>query len=319
MRVLVTGASGFAGRHLVSTLVGQDHQVTAADRSADAAGHPEGVEAVALDVTDPGACWDVLHGARPDLLIHLAAVAHVAEAERDAERCHTVNVGGTANLLQACLDGHANVRTLFVSSAEVYGPVGPEGMPVTEDQPLRPGTAYAASKACAEMRCHHAVAQGLHVVIARAFNHIGPGQSEAFVASAFARQVARIEAGLQEPVLAVGNLDAVRDFSDVRATVVGYLACLEVGQPGDVFNVTSGAALSIRELLDTLLSLSEVPIRVEQDPARLRPLDVPVFHGSGARLAEACGYQPRFDARQTLGDVLDDWRQRVAAETAGSS
>lgn len=314
MRVLVTGADGFAGRHLIRTLVGQDHQVTACDRQPAGDCHPEGVDSLPLDVTDAEACWEVVHAARPELLIHLAAVSHVAQAERDGERCHTVNVGGTAHLLQACLDGHANVRVLLASSAEVYGRVDAAAMPVTEDQPLRPGTAYAASKACAEMRCHHAVAQGLHVVIARAFNHIGPGQTDAFVASAFAHQVARIEAGLQEPLMQVGNLDAVRDFSDVRATVVGYLACLEVGQPGDVFNVTSGAALSIRELLDTLLSLSSVPIRVETDPARLRPLDVPIFHGSGERLAAASGFRPSFDARQTLADVLDDWRARVAAE-----
>lgn len=314
MRALVTGAAGFAGRHLIEALVGQGHSVVGADRAQPPRPLPAGVELVSLDVTDEQACWEVVHAARPDLVLHLAGVAHVGRAEADPRTCFAVNTEGTANMLAACLDGHANVRFLLASSAEVYGRVAEGDLPVREDHPLRPGTAYAASKACAEMRVHHAVSKGLHAVIARAFNHIGPGQSDDFVASAFAQQLATIEAGLAEPVVRVGNLAARRDFSDVIDTVVGYLACLEVGEPGESFNVTSGTAVSIQELLDTLVRLARVDVRVEVDPDRMRPIDVPVFHGDGTLLAERCGFRPRLDLTVTLERVLDDWRDRVARQ-----
>lgn len=311
MRALVTGARGFAGSHLVEALLAAGHEVVASDRALPEA-LPGGAVSAELDVTDGDACWDVLTAQRPDAIFHLAGVAHVAQAESDPDTCLAVNVDGTRNLLDACLAGHAHVRVLLVSSAEVYGRVDPANLPVVEVHPLRPGTLYAASKACAEMHAHHAVARGLHVVVARAFNHIGPRQSDAFVAAAFAHQVARIEAGLQEPVVRVGNLEAVRDLSDVRDTVQGYLAALLRGEPGDVFNVTSGARVRIRDLLDTLLALSSVAIRVEVDAALLRPLDVPEFHGSGAFLAARSGWAPTFDLRRTLSDVLDYWRATVS-------
>lgn len=320
MRTLITGAAGFAGRHLVAALRGQGHDIVAADLAADerpsapSVEADDGVERVVLDVTDEQACWDVVHDARPELVLHLAGMAHVGQAEAAAERCLAVNAGGTRNMLAACLDGHANTRFLLVSSAEVYGRVQAAQLPVSEQHPLRPGTAYAVSKACAEMHVHHAAARGLHAVVARAFNHIGPGQDPAFVAAAFARQLAQIEAGLAEPVVRVGNLDAVRDFSDVRDTVVGYLACLDAGQPGDVFNITSGATVRIADLLDTLVKLSSADVRVEQDPERMRAVDVPIFHGDGAKLAQASGFAPRFDLERTLGAVLEDWRGRVAAQ-----
>lgn len=311
MKALVTGAAGFAGRHLIECLLGQGHDVVAADRNQPAVPYPEGVESVELDVIDEQACWESVHAARPDLLLHLAGMARVDLAESVPDLCRAVNIAGTQNMLSACLDGHAGVRFLLVSSAEVYGRVDAADLPVSEDHPLCPGTAYAVSKACAEMHLQHAVARGLHAVVARAFNHIGPGQSDDFVSAAFAHQVARIEAGLQPPLLSVGNLEAVRDFSDVRHTVTGYLACLEAGQPGDVFNVTSGAAIKIRSILDVLTGMSSVPIEVAVDADRLRPLDVPVFHGSGDRLAVASGFRPRFDIEATLADVLDYWRDKV--------
>lgn len=314
MRALITGAAGFAARALIQALGVQGHEVVAADiRTPD---QPlEGVAAfLPLDITDAQATWEAVHQARPDLLLHLAGVSHVGKAEADPDLCFAVNTQGTRNLLDACLDGHANVRVLVVSSAEVYGRVAAAQLPVREDHPLRPATTYAVSKACAEMHAHHAAARGLHVVVARAFNHIGRGQSPDFVAPAFARQVAAIEAGQQAPVLQVGNLSAVRDFSHVSDTVLGYLACLDAGEPGDVFNVTSGAAVAISEVLETLLSLSSVPIRVEQDSARMRAVDVPLFHGDGGLLRRRSGFAPSFDLKASLSDVLDDWRQRLKAE-----
>ena len=310
MRVLITGAGGFAGSHLVELLAQAGDEVVASDRTAPE-GVPDGVESVALDVTDVDACWNLLTDAKPGAIYHLAGQSHVARAEADPAGCLAVNTGGTANVLQACLDGHANVRVLVVSSAEVYGRVAPDQLPVREDHPLRPATAYALSKAQAEMHVHRAAALGLHAVIARAFNHIGPRQSDDFVASAFAHQVARIEAGQQEPVLRVGNLDAVRDFSDVRDTVAAYRLCLAAGQPGEVFNVTSGEAVPVRQILDRLVELARCEIAVEQDPARMRPVDVPVFHGSPERLHERTGFRPTHTVADCLADVLDYWRASV--------
>jgi len=316
VRMLVTGAGGFAGRHLVTHLLGQGHEVVASGLDFPEP-LPAEAERLTLDVTDGQACWNALTDTRPDGVFHLAAVASVHRAERDPGACYAVNLGGTRNMLDACVDGHANVRFLLVSSAEVYGGAPPEAMPLGEDHPLRPGTVYAATKACAEMAVHHAVARGLHAVVARAFNHIGPGQSRDFVTAAFAHQVARIEASLQD-ALEVGNLGAVRDFSDVRDTVDGYLRCLEHGRPGDVFNVTSGAAVRVGDIVETLSELARRPIEVREDPARLRPLDVPIFHGSGERLRERCGFAPRFDLRRTLAEILDYWRDFVARESGES-
>ena len=311
MRALVTGAAGFAGRHLTACLLARGHEVVAADRAELPYELPSAGRGVQLDITDAQACWEVLHEAKADALFHLAGYAHVGRAESDAAACVSVNVDGTRNLLEACLDGHANVRMLLVSSAEVYGAVYAQDLPLNEDHPLRPGTLYGVSKASAEMFAQHAAARGLHVVIARAFSHIGPGQSEQFVSAAFAQQIALIEAGRQEPVLRVGNLGAVRDFSDVADTVVGYVAALEHGHPGEAFNVTSGSPVAIQDLLEALLAHSSVAIEVEQDPERMRPLDVPVFTGDGSRLAERAGFAPGFDLSVTLGRVLDDWRQRI--------
>lgn len=308
----MTGAGGFAGRHLVDHLLAMGDEVIASDMQMPADATPKtGVEHVVLDVTDEQATWELLGEWRPDVVYHLAGIAHVMQAEQDAARCLAVNRDGCRTMLSSCLDGFANVRVLFISTAEVYGRVEQHAMPVHEDHPLRPATTYALSKAQAEMEVHVAVARGLHAVVARAFNHIGPGQSDDFVTAAFAHQIARIEAGQQEPVMHVGNLEAIRDFSDVRDTVAAYRLCMQHGQPGDVLNVTSGQAVSIQRILDSLIALSTVEVTVEQDPSRLRPVDVPVFHGSYERLRERCGHAPKHSLDETLQTVLDYWRASV--------
>ncbi|MHC5209938.1 MAG: NAD-dependent epimerase/dehydratase family protein [Planctomycetota bacterium] len=310
MRALVTGAAGFAGRHLVAALRAAGHETWASDQAAvpqepDAPPHIR-----TLDVTDSAACHALIQEVEPEWVFHLAGIAHVRAAENAPEQALAVNFGGSRHVLEACLAHAPESRVLLVSSGEVYGPVPPDRLPVTEDEPLRPGTMYALSKAAAEMAAHHAAARGLHMVVLRPFNHIGPGQSDAFVASAFARQLARIEAGLQDPVLHVGNLEAVRDFTDARDTVRGYMSAAESGRDRAVYNVTSGRAVRIRDLLDTLISLCRRKVAIEQDPSRMRPVDVPVFHGSGERLARDTGFRADLDLRRTLADVLDYWRAR---------
>lgn len=316
MRVLVTGAGGFAGSHLVDALVasGDGTEVYASDLHAD---HPEvderGVRRLALDVTDARAVHDVLAEVVPDRVFHLAGFAHVGAAEAEPDAAMAVNFGGTRTLLDAARDAAPAARVLVVSSSEVYGKVAPEAVPVSEDAPLCPATTYALSKACAEMAARLAVARGLDVVVLRPFNHIGPRQSDDFVSAAFAHQVARIEAGLQDPVMRVGNLDAQRDISHVRDTIGAYLAAAEHGRRGEAYNVTSGRAVPIRELLDVLLSLTDVDVTVETDPARMRASDVPIFHGCGDKLAEHTGWRAELDLRAALTDVLDYWRAKTRA------
>jgi len=315
VRALVTGGAGFAGRHLLDALRAAGHEPHAADLHAGA----ERADAVVhhrLDVTDATACRTLVGELRPDWLFHLAGLAHVGKAEQVPEACLAVNFGGTRAVLEACLSSSPTTRVLLVSSAEVYGRVPDSQLPATEDTPLAPATVYAVSKAAAEMAGHHARARGLSVVILRPFNHVGPGQSPDFVTSAFAQQVARIEHGLQPPVLRVGNLEAQRDLLDVRDTVAGYVLAAQAGRSDATYNVCSGRAVAVRELLDTLLALSSADVLVEQDPARMRALDMPVFLGSGERLARDTGFRPQHALRDTLRDVLDYFRATAAAERA---
>jgi GDP-4-dehydro-6-deoxy-D-mannose reductase len=311
MRALVTGAAGFAGRHLCAALAAAGHDTLAA--GLPDGGAPAGASWRDLDVTDAAACREVLGAAQPGWVFHLAGFAHVGRAEAAPDDCLRVNLGGTRAVLAAALACEPRPRVLLISSAEAYGRVPEREQPIAEDRPLRPATAYAASKAAAEMAGHHAAARGLDVVILRPFNHVGPGQSDDFVTSAFAHQLARIEAGAQEPLLRVGNLSAVRDIADVRDVVAAYVRAAEAGRAGETYNVTSGRAVAVRELLDTLCSLARVPVRVEIDPARLRPVDVPLFHGSGEKLARETGARIGLDLPRTLGAVLDYWRATEGA------
>jgi GDP-4-dehydro-6-deoxy-D-mannose reductase len=272
VRALVTGGAGFAGRHLVHGLIAAGHEVLSAGLEPGSPERAAGPRWRELDVTDAAGCREVVGEARPDWVFHLAGLAQVAFCEEEPERALAVNFGGTRRVLEACAAAAPRCRVLVVSSAEVYGRVAAERLPVTEEHPLRPATAYALSKACAEL--------------------------------------ARIEAGVQEPVLRVGNLAAVRDLTDVRDTVAAYLTLMEQAPAGSIYNVTSGRATSVQQLLDLLLSLCRRAVTVEIDPARLRPLDLPVFHGSSAALERDTGWRPRRELRQTLSDLLDYWRAK---------
>jgi len=313
VKALVTGAAGFAGRHLVETLASAGHEVLATGLERDAPPGLAGARWAALDVTDAGACRELLAAELPDGLVHLAGFAHVALAEQQPDACLALNFGGTRTLLEAALAVSPTTRVVLASSAEVYGRVPEAELPVTEERPPRPSTLYGVSKLAAEAAGQHAAARGLALIVARPFNHIGPGQSADFAAAAFARQIARAEAGLQSPRLSVGNLAAVRDLSDVRDIARGYCALLLHGRPGEAYNLTSGRAVAIAELLERLIAEARIPVTVEVDPARLRPLDLPVFHGSGAKALRETGYRAALDLQRTVADVLDDWRGRVAS------
>jgi GDP-4-dehydro-6-deoxy-D-mannose reductase len=293
VRALVTGAGGFVGQHLVA------HLREAGDDVAPFAG---------VDVTDGAATRDAIAAARPEAVYHLAAQASVGDSWTDPATSFRVNADGTLNVLEACRAAEVG-RVLVVSSAEVYGTVG--GEPVREDAPLRPVSPYAASKVAAEFLGLQAfLGSGLGVVRVRSFNHTGPGQSDRFVVPAIAKRVVEAErAGIDHIV--AGNLDPERDFTDVRDVVAAYRLAVAHGEPGEVYNVCSGTSVTVRALVEALLAHAQVPLRVEVDPALVRPADIPRLVGDAARLVAATGWQPRRRIDDTMGEMIAWWRANL--------
>lgn len=313
MRVLVTGAAGFVGSWLVRDLLAGGHSVFAAaqhDPPADAA---PGAEWIPLEVTSGGSVAAAMEAARPEAVFHLAGQASVGDSFHDPLGTWDVNATGTLRVASALPRG---ARLLLVSSAEAYGAVPESAQPIPEDRPLRPTNPYAASKGAAEMAALQAASTGAEVVIARAFNHTGPGQDTRFALPSFARQLAAIRRGEAEPLLRVGNLSARRDLLDVRDVVRAYVRLVEAGEPGGVYNVCSGAARPMSGVVDELVELSGTRARVEVDPARVRPVDIPLLLGDNARL-RALGWAPEIPFRRTLGDLLE-WEALQLATPAGA-
>lgn len=305
-RPLVTGATGFAGRHLIERLLITHPRVVAWSRPGGRGEWQDArVEWQQVDLLDRTTLHEALRTACPDVIYHLAGLPHVAESWKQAGRALEVNALGTHHLLEAAKAVHPAPKSVVAGSALVYRP---SVDPLREDDPVRPSEPYGISKLAQEIRARRA---DTPVVMARPFNHAGPRQSDAFVTSSFARQVAEIEAGLREPVLHVGNLDARRDITDVRDTVRAYEALARAGTPGRVYNVCSGVAHRIGDLLETLLRLGRRSITVRQDPARLRPSDNPVVLGDPSRLAADTGWRAEIPIETTLADLLAWWRARV--------
>lgn len=306
-RVLITGAHGFVGRHLAAAL-----RERRPDWRLDLPEGPGGAEG--LDVTDDEAVSRRIERLCPDIVVHLAAVAAVTASVKDPRLAWRVNLDGTLNLVLA-MQAHAPAaHLLFVSSAEVYGDSLRSETPVDEAGLLQPVNPYAASKAAADILVRQATAAGLSATVARPFNHTGPGQSNAFVAPNFARQIARIEAGLQPPVMEVGSLDDERDFLDVEDVVDAYRLLLERRHDPavrQVFNVASGVALRIGDILERLLSAARLRIEVRVDPNRLRSAPIPRVVGDASRL-RALGWRPTRSIDDTLQAVLDEQRRALA-------
>lgn len=303
MRVLVTGAAGFAGGHLARALLAEGHEVWGTLQAGHAPpAEPPSVHWVPMELTAAASVADAVERARPERVFHLAAQASVADSLGDPAATWEVNATGTLRLLAAL---PAGARLLFVSSAEVYGVVPEAAQPIAEPTPLRPANPYAASKAAAEMAVVEAALghAGVHAVVARSFSHTGPGHDARFALAAFARQLARIGAGLEPPVLRVGNLDVRRDYLDVRDVVRAYLLLMERGAPGAAYNVASGEPWALGELVAAMVDLSGTGARVEVDPARVRAVDVPLLSGDASAL-RALGWEPRIPLRQTLAELL---------------
>ena len=303
MRALVTGATGFVGRYLVSALAAAGHDVIGCTGPNDASD-----EYVALDLENTASIRAALAAASPDVVFHLAAQTFVPDSLASPVETYRTNALGTALLAQAVREysgGARMPRILFTSSAEVYGVRGPGEFPLHEALDLRPANPYAASKAAAEeFLLAEARSLKLDVVVARAFNHIGPGQSERFVVPSFAVQLARIAHGAS-PLLLVGNLEAARDFLDVRDVVAAYVALAERGESGEAYNVCSECATKIRDVLRELVLIARVPVEIREDPARMRPSDVPIFVGSAAKLRERTSWAAGVALKTSLRDIYE--------------
>jgi GDP-4-dehydro-6-deoxy-D-mannose reductase len=311
---LITGASGFAGGHLLDRLVAHGGRVHAwAHRGSSRS--PDGTKAeaadsdvvwTAVDLLDRTSVRHALAAANPSVVYHFGGAADVHHAWRAPATALRVNALGTHNLVEAARELSLDCRVLVTGSALIYRQ---SLEALTEDAPIGAATPYSVSKLAQEMT---AASSALPVLLARPFNHAGPGQSPKYVTSSFAQQIADIEHGRQEPVIHVGNLEARRDITDVRDTVRAYQALADSGQPRRPYNVCSGRAYSMRELLDVLLSLSRVRVRIDVDASRLRPSDNPVVLGSHARLTADTGWRPEIPIEQTLSDLLTYWRQARA-------
>ncbi len=302
MRALVTGAGGFVGRYLVEHLRACGDDVVA----------DEGPLGGGTDICDLDALRGLVAGTRPDAVYHLAGWSDVGASWSAPVEVFRANAEGTLNVLLACADV-AVTKVLVVTSADVYGVVGPDDLPLAEDRPLRPVSPYGASKVAADVLALQSfLGTGLPTVRVRAFNHLGPGQSDRFVASAIARRVVENERS-GETAVRVGNVTPARDFTDVRDVVRAYRLLVEHGRPGEVYNVCSGPPVSIAELGERLVAMATTPMRLDPDPALQRPVDVPVLHGDPSRLCAATGWQPEIPLERTLADLLAWWRAEQVA------
>jgi len=309
---LITGAAGFAGRHLLAHLRTShpDHQLWAWSRRPQSAAD-DAVHWRQVDITDRTAVTQAMIDSRPDRIVHLAGAAHVGESWRNTLLPLKTNVMGTHHLLEAVRVHHPACRVLVVTSATIYRAAG---TPMDEAAPVEPSSPYGFSKLAQDQRALAAASEDdLDIVVARPFNHVGPGQSPDFALSSFARQIALIEAGRAPAVLHVGNLDAERDLTDVRDVVDAYARLLDAGTAGRPYNICSGTAYRIGDLLDLLMGMAAVPIARAVDTARLRPSDVPRLVGNNSRMRTELGWMPRRPIAETLRDILQGWRSEVAA------
>lgn len=342
MRVLITGITGMAGSHLAEYLLGMegvqvygsfrprsrtdnlDNLAAAGKLNAlqgdcitsqamlESKARPNMVNLVEADIADAYSMQKLIGAVQPDRIFHLAAQSFVPASWHYPAQTLELNILGQLNVFEAVRTAGIDPLIQIAGSSEEYGMVLPDEVPIKESNPLRPLSPYAVSKVGQEMLAYqYHMSYGLKTVVTRGFNHTGPRRGHVFVTSNFAMQVARIEKGLQPPVLYVGDLTSKRDWTDVRDMVKAYWLCLEKGIPGEVYNIGSGVAREVQEMLDVLLSMSQIKIDVKQDPARMRPSDVKILWADYGKFHAATGWRPEISFEKTMEDLLDYWRKRV--------
>ncbi|MFQ5692670.1 MAG: GDP-mannose 4,6-dehydratase [Nitrospinota bacterium] len=316
-RVLLTGTTGFVGSYLAEFLLGREDVELFGirrwrSRSENIQHLGDRINLIECDIRDRTSMVRVVREVRPDRIFHLAAQSYVVTSWHAPEESLSTNILGTLNLLEAVREVGIDPLIQTAGSSEEYGFVLPEDVPIRETHPLNPLSPYAVSKVGQDLLSYqYFKSYGIRTVRTRAFNHTGPRRGDVFVTSNFAKQIAERECGLKEGPLRVGNLEAVRDFTDVRDIVRAYWLALEKGEPGEAYNISSGKGFRIRDVLDMLLAMARKPIEVEVDPERLRPSDVPLLIGDSTKFREVTGWAPEIPFEQTLREILDDWRERV--------
>ena len=314
---MITGITGFAGSHLAELLLREGHDVFGIVRWRSRSEHLEHLNGhlhlIEADLLDLKSLQDVMINLRPDYIFHLAAQSFVPASWTAPAVTLETNAVGSCNLFEAVRTAQIDPLIQIACSSEEYGLVHENELPIKETNPLRPLSPYAVSKVAMDyLGYQYFKSYGLKIVRTRGFNHEGPRRGEVFVTSTFAKQIALIEKGKQKPVILVGDLSTKRDFTDVRDMVRGYYLAAQKGEPGEVYNIASGKAWVIKDVLDYLLSLSKVKnIKVKSDTKRLRPSDVPILLGDSSKFREATGWQPQIPFKKTLRDTLNYWRRRV--------
>jgi len=316
MRVLITGISGFVGSHMAEYCLSKGVQVFGTirwrSRTENIDHIKDRIKLLECDIRDATSVMKAIEDSKPDYIFHLAAQSFVPTSWHAPAETLMTNILGELNIFEAMREMDTDCRIQIAGSSEEYGQVLENEVPIKETNPLRPLSPYAVSKVTQDLLGYqYHQSYDLHIIRTRAFNHEGPRRGDVFVTSNFAKQIAEIEKGKRKPVIEVGNLEAKRDFSDVRDTVDAYWLALEKGVPGEVYNICSGKTITIREMLDILLRLSPVKVEIKQDPARMRPSDVLILLGDYSKFKEVTGWEPKIPLEKTLEDLLNYWRERV--------
>jgi len=305
-KALVTGAEGFVGKHLMIELMRNGYHVFGTSRIRQS-GY------LKMDVTNYEEVRSVINETKPDYIFHLAGITFVPSSRQDPKLTFEVNAIGTLNLLDAIRSVGIDPVIQIACSSEEYGLADEKELPIKETKELKPLSPYAVSKITADfLGYQYHKSFGFKIIRTRAFNHTGAGQSEVFMASSFAKQIAEIELGLKEPIIKVGDLTSIRDIADVRDVVSAYRLLVEKGTPGEVYNIATGKGHTPKEILDILLSMSKKKrIKIESDPLRMRPSDVKVVIGDAKKTGKACGWSPKYEIRDTLKTLLEFWRSEL--------
>lgn len=315
IRVLITGSTAFVGSHLADRLAAAGYEVHGLKRprSPEIFMNPN-VNYHVGDITDYTAMYHLIDGIRPHHIYHLAAQSFVPLSWEAPTMTQTANLNGSLNILEAVRQvDPANTRLLMAGTSEEYGEVRPDECPITEDQPLRPLSPYGASKVAMDMIARvYAKSYGLKVIVSRAFNHTGPRRGEEFLTSKIAKKLAQVKLGQSEPVIELGNMEAVRDFTDVRDTISAYMLLTLDGMPGEVYNIGTGKGWSIQQVFDTLTIVSGVRIRIEQNPKFMRPSDVPLLICDASKIRNHLGWEPTIEFETTMMDLFNHWVERLS-------
>ena len=312
-KALIIGAAGFVGNYLIDHIQKNCIWSITVTKMKHEKVSWTGVEVRDLNILDFDEVKALINDVRPDYIFHLAAQSSVALSWKNPGLTVDVNIKGSLNVLDSIRDLNVNPSILLIGSGEEYGHVKENENPIDEDNTLRPGNIYAVTKACQNMiGSIYASAYGMNVMMVRAFNHIGPNQLPVFVVSDFCKQIVEIENSIRKPIIQVGNLAACRDFTDVRDVVRAYVLLAEKGTPGETYNVGSGSAVSIKDILNKIIQFSKVPVTIEVDSKKLRPLDVPIIEADIAKVKKCTGWFPEIPLETTLQETLEYWRKELS-------